>query len=249
MTIAQESLQRKNGELLQAYREKSRKYNQTQELYDKLKRRVMLGQVQDAASDAVDNIEASAANSRFIDQPGNLERQSAKPLVFPGPQGATMAQTRLREEEILRSMMPPAGRAAFSSQDSSHCTSWFLAILQVPSITGCIGTDSTQTPSSHRQRLPSGTNAGIGFASLQNGNSISTPLPQRRVTSARQPLARLSPNANLGIGLSGYGISAGAKISHPPAAVQKNSSGYRPSIRSRGRLYFSPCYIRMLRSI
>ena len=45
--------------------------------------------------------------------------------------------------------------------------------------------------------------------------------------------------------LSGYGISAGAKIIHPPAAVQRNSSAYRPGIRSRGRLlFFSPLYMR-----
>ena len=97
-----------------------------------------------ASSNAVDNIEASAVSSGFVDQSSNLERQSAKPLVFPGPQGATMVQARLREEEIPRSMMQPAGRAAFSSQDGSHCTSWFCEILQVPSITGCIGTGSTK---------------------------------------------------------------------------------------------------------
>lgn len=54
MTLDQDNLRRKNDELNQAYKDKSRKLLQTQELYDKLKRRAMLGQIQDAASDAVD---------------------------------------------------------------------------------------------------------------------------------------------------------------------------------------------------
>lgn len=55
MALDQESLRRKNNELSLAYKEKSRKLLQTQELYDKLKRKAMLGHIQDAASDAVDN--------------------------------------------------------------------------------------------------------------------------------------------------------------------------------------------------
>ena len=62
MTLDQDSLLRKNEELGQAYKEKNRKLLQTQELYDKLKRKAMLGQMQDAASEAVDStIQAAAA--------------------------------------------------------------------------------------------------------------------------------------------------------------------------------------------
>ena len=46
MTVDQDSLRRKNDELVQAYKEKTRKLLQTQELYDKLKRKAMLGQMQ-----------------------------------------------------------------------------------------------------------------------------------------------------------------------------------------------------------
>jgi E3 ubiquitin-protein ligase CCNP1IP1 len=69
MQLDQENLKRKNEELIQAFREKSRKQLQTQELYDKLKRRAMLGQVQNAASDAVDHtIQASVTASRYVDR-------------------------------------------------------------------------------------------------------------------------------------------------------------------------------------
>ncbi|KAI0482127.1 hypothetical protein GGR56DRAFT_684639 [Xylariaceae sp. FL0804] len=51
----QETLRKKNDELAQAYKEKNRKLLQCQELYDKLKRKAMLGQMQGAAEDAVDS--------------------------------------------------------------------------------------------------------------------------------------------------------------------------------------------------
>ncbi len=81
MQVDQDSLSRKNEELIQALREKSRKHLQTQELYDKLKRRAMLGQVQSAASDAVDqNIQASVTASRFADNQTQNHRPPPPPL-------------------------------------------------------------------------------------------------------------------------------------------------------------------------
>ncbi|PHH75384.1 hypothetical protein CDD82_4469 [Ophiocordyceps australis] len=50
-----ESLRRKNEEFAQAYKEKSRKLVQTQELYDKVKRKAEMGHIQQAASEAVDS--------------------------------------------------------------------------------------------------------------------------------------------------------------------------------------------------
>ena len=48
-------MRRKNDELAQAYKDKSRKLLQTQELYDRVKRKVEMGQIERAASDAVDS--------------------------------------------------------------------------------------------------------------------------------------------------------------------------------------------------
>ncbi|KAF7560253.1 hypothetical protein G7046_g3918 [Stylonectria norvegica] len=50
-----DALRRKNEEIAQAYREKGRKLLQTQELYDKVKRKAEMGHIQRAASDAVDS--------------------------------------------------------------------------------------------------------------------------------------------------------------------------------------------------
>jgi len=80
MQVDQETLRRKNEELIQALREKSRKQLQTQELYDKLKRRAMLGEVQNAALDAVDhNIQASVIANRFVDREDNQNQPHRAP--------------------------------------------------------------------------------------------------------------------------------------------------------------------------
>ncbi|ETS83819.1 hypothetical protein PFICI_05695 [Pestalotiopsis fici W106-1] len=55
MDLDQQALRRKNEELALALKEKNKKLMQTQELYDKLKRRAMMGQMQHAAEDAVDS--------------------------------------------------------------------------------------------------------------------------------------------------------------------------------------------------
>ncbi|RMJ14662.1 hypothetical protein CDV36_005660 [Fusarium kuroshium] len=63
MAAEQDALQRKNDEISQALKEKSRKVLQLQELYDKVKRKAELGQIQKAASDAVEiTLEASQLN-------------------------------------------------------------------------------------------------------------------------------------------------------------------------------------------
>jgi E3 ubiquitin-protein ligase CCNP1IP1 len=82
MQVDQDGLRRKNEDLVQALREKSRKQLQTQELYDKLKRRAMLGQVQNAALDAVvdQNIQASVAANRFVDRADNQHQIQQSPL-------------------------------------------------------------------------------------------------------------------------------------------------------------------------
>lgn len=50
-----DALRRKNEELIHAHREKNKKLLQTQELYDKVKRKAEMTQIQRAASDAVDS--------------------------------------------------------------------------------------------------------------------------------------------------------------------------------------------------
>lgn len=84
LTIDLDKMRHKNEEVGQALREKNKKLMQTQELYDKLKRKAMIGEMQDAASDAVNsNIEAAAAavvmHSDHLTQPGLYEPQLTSP--------------------------------------------------------------------------------------------------------------------------------------------------------------------------
>lgn len=55
MTALRDALQRKHSEIAEAYKEKSRLLFRTQELYNKVKRKAELGQLEQAASDAVDS--------------------------------------------------------------------------------------------------------------------------------------------------------------------------------------------------
>lgn len=53
MAAEQDALRRKNEDIAKAYKEKKDRLVQTQELYDKVKRRAEMGHIQQAAADAV----------------------------------------------------------------------------------------------------------------------------------------------------------------------------------------------------
>ena len=74
MQVSQQDLEKKTHELSDALREKTRKYNQMQELYNKLKRRTMYSQVQTAAADAANQSLRDDIGSRHFstESPGNM---------------------------------------------------------------------------------------------------------------------------------------------------------------------------------
>lgn len=76
MQIDQDKLKTENTNLVVAFREKSRKHQQTQELYDRLKRKEMTAATQSAAFDSVDEVLGSISGRSCQDpnQP-NLSRQ------------------------------------------------------------------------------------------------------------------------------------------------------------------------------
>lgn len=125
MKVDQDSLRRKNEELVQAFREKSRKHLQTQELYDKLKRRAMMGQVQEAAQDAVDHtIQVSVAGNNLTDGVGN-DLQRHPPPLFSNQQTGNMRPLNLHNHggtnnttQSGRGGASTSGWAGFSSQGS-----------------------------------------------------------------------------------------------------------------------------------
>lgn len=87
MALDQETLSRKNEELALAFKAKNRKLLQTQELYDKLKRKALLGHIQDAASDAVDTTlhGATTFETHSADHNGpHMTYQRQQPEVLQG---------------------------------------------------------------------------------------------------------------------------------------------------------------------
>lgn len=225
MQADQDSLRRKNEELIQALREKNRKHLQTQELYDKLKRRAMLGQVQNAASDAVDqNIQASVTASRFVDRVDN-QTENHRP---PPPPLFSNQQTSGMQNPGMGSGSGPVGGAQIGRNGTGEGT-WAGFSSQ-----GSVQQNQPiQTPSTHRQRLASGNPPPprIGLANLPGNNVLGASVPQHRV-SPRQPLAGLSGNSpGPPTGFAGYGMSAGMKVSNPTGS---GGNGFaRPAVRSR----------------
>ena len=69
MQVDQERLKNENTNLVAAFREKSRKHQQTQELYDRLKRKEMTAATQSAAYQSVDEVLGSVANSGMSQYP------------------------------------------------------------------------------------------------------------------------------------------------------------------------------------
>ena len=65
----QDKLRTENTNLVAAFREKSRKHQQTQELYDRLKRKEMTSATQTAAYNSVDDVLGSVSNSLGQNQP------------------------------------------------------------------------------------------------------------------------------------------------------------------------------------
>lgn len=223
MQVDQDGLRRKNEELIQTLREKSRKQLRTQELYDKLKRRAMIGEVQNAALDAVDqNIQASVTVNRFVDRVDNQNQnlRPPPPPLFSNQQTSGMQRLGLVTDNgpIGGAQVGRGGHgedtwAGFSSQGSAQQN------------------HPIQTPSTHRQRLASGNVPvpRIGLANLPGNSVPAAPMPQHRV-SPRQPLA--NPNGNSpGPGFAGYGMSAGLKVSNPAGSGANGFS--RPVVRSR----------------
>jgi len=87
-----------------------------------------------------------------------------------------------------------------------------------------------QTPSTHRRRLALNNPTPaprIGIANVQPNINIGTPMPRGNSTG-RSPLANLSGNG----GFSGYGMSAGLKVSNPTGLI--NNGAPKSLNRARG---------------
>jgi E3 ubiquitin-protein ligase CCNP1IP1 len=112
MNSDNDALRRKNEELHHDLRERNKKLLQTQELYDKMKRRGMLDQVQTAASNAVDDtIQATTNGNRFTENPGTNDH---RPPLYANQQTGGLNHA----SGFLNSTMPPP------PQRRRHSSEW-----------------------------------------------------------------------------------------------------------------------------
>lgn len=231
MNIDHDSLRRKNEELAQAYKEKNRKLLQTQELYDKLKRKAMLGHIQDAASDAVDTtLQGTSSYAAQQTDRGVYEHQIGTPLrptqyaersdrpgslpvqpqtMAPDPRAGTWAAPVFPQGELPKRPSSP--------QNANH---------------GAVG--APMTPMKHRQ--PPGVE-GLGLSAVPAMMS-GTPVPLHGSGRVRQPLRELqhNPRANTE-SFTGVGLSSHLKTSQ--GLVGSLAAATRPP---RGkRLPMQPC--------
>lgn len=232
MHVEHENLTRKNYELVEAFREKSRKHLQTQELYDRLKRKALMSDVQTAASESVDQVLQSASGHRFTDRGDHAginsqyqastaaQRQRQYPQFLVDHAGIEQLHHHHRNGSAgsggSGNMGPPPGRPAAGYGDPCFGIRKSTAFrVKRPDLTVEVENGTTATPSQHRTRLPTPARPGRQPGQLQNHNPQNglTGKPQNSHTSMpRQPLSGINPN-NLNInGMSGYGMSAGMKV-------------------------------------
>lgn len=215
----QDSLHRKNEELTQAYKEKNRKLLQTQELYDKIKRKAMLGQIQDAAEDAIDSTLHGSPTNRAQFETGRQHPTGYEDIGSPyGRQhhptfheqprmpGGYQHQTTTQD---YGSSWPRTTEAQCGLLNFFTCAPnlEFEANKEVVSV--------PVTPSTHRQRV--GESTGIGLSTIP-GLVAGTPQTQHRHANMRPPQA--SQVTALPSSLQGnprfpaVGLSSGLKVSH-----------------------------------
>ncbi|KAL8854357.1 MAG: hypothetical protein Q9221_000844 [Calogaya cf. arnoldii] len=201
MQIDQEKLQAENTNLVQAFREKSRKHQQTQELYDRLKRKEMTAATQSAAFESVDdvlgNVGSRASHGRAPQQ-SLLSKQPGQHDTSQYPYDPSQGFGGHQREGSNGSggsggiMPPPPLRrpAAFGNH--------------------MFGGTSNHTPSQHRTQLGSRLqnhlpqNAGHHAPNAAPGPSY--------VPTSSQRLPFGGPSSVNRPNFGGYGMSAGLKV-------------------------------------
>ncbi|KAI0539266.1 hypothetical protein GGR58DRAFT_524801 [Xylaria digitata] len=170
--VDRDELRKKYEELLQTCKEKNRKLLQTQELYDKLKRKAMLGQVQDAAEDVVEStLQAPLISNNGI-EPQEIPYFQARDTVYGQSTSIYEKSQGMNTYNYPQANIPP------------HAGNW-------PRTAGA-QSDVPLTPSTHRQRI--GDPTSIGLSTIP-GLVVGTPRsPRRNPMNLRVPLSNITSN-------------------------------------------------------
>lgn len=210
----------------------------------------MLGHVQEAASEAVDNtIRGPGIGNQMAEEIDAQNRNQRQYSIFPENQHYTLDHGPFNSS---RSIAPPIVRSGQnggpwngrSSQESVNFREFrrsfavgYIWLIPLPP-----GNEPVATPSSHRQRLMGDSTPMMGLTNdFQATRTSGTTMAPRRFTQVRQPLSNIHGNAGIGSNsgdrFAGYGLRASIKTSQPTGNTQSsNMTGTRSSIRSRGQV-------------
>ncbi|PNY24911.1 NEDD8-activating enzyme E1 regulatory subunit [Tolypocladium capitatum] len=207
----QDGMRRKNEELAQAYRDKSRKLLQTQELYDKVKRKAEMGHIQRAASDAVDSTLLIASQSQTPAR--DFERYNPDTEPEPRNSFALFGQTNRFDVASMNSGIPRSSLQHPGVEDH-----WMRpgVALQSAGLYVPVGPDSRQRPG-NTSLLSSASHLGVAAT-----------VPPHSISNRRPPGTQTPSFAQHRGGLSGIGLTSGLKVSQPT-----NAAGLGTSARGR----------------
>lgn len=223
MQIDQDRLKVENKNLVTAFREKSRKHQQTQELYDRLKRKEMTAATQSAAFESVDEVlghvpgrQGFVSSQHNSGAPGSHAQQD-----FLSPHGSRDGIERLHarrksgsnENRGNGAMMPPPlhrpGGTGSSTYGFGKPNPWYPTHAANGSLA-----NPMPTPSNHRTQLgPAAQSASrLGAGGYRHpANTMNRDL-QNHTPGQRQSHADFNMSSVNRNGLSGYGMSAGMKV-------------------------------------
>jgi E3 ubiquitin-protein ligase CCNP1IP1 len=211
LTIDSRSLHEKNNELIEMYRDKSKKHAQTQHLYDTLKKRILMSQVETAASDNVaQTLKTMAGGAR----PGTFNG-----IGFAQAGGLDVNAVRERQSNTI-----PVNEHGIEQlhrhqrQGSGSNTSGDMAAMPPPDHIPSRHRVQSTTPL-HRTQLP-----GARPAAPRSQIPMSTARPafvgeNRPPRSAlRHSLGSSHVNRNSLGSATGFGFTAGMKVGRVPDA-------------------------------
>jgi E3 ubiquitin-protein ligase CCNP1IP1 len=184
----QEALRRKHDDLVQLYKEKSRRLLQVQELYDKVKQKVQMGNIQRAASDAVDSTLFSGTDAA-----------EAAASTFDRNKRVPTTSLESGQRPDFSEMNKGLPRSRLNQQGDTNQWAHFSLSRSGNDLGATFGDDA-------RQRL--GSQALGGVPEYPNSNSA-TMLNPRSFASNVQGFA---PGRHR---LSGLGLTSGLKVSQP----------------------------------
>ena len=243
LQIDSERLKSENTNLVAAYRDKQRKHQQTQELYDRLKRKEMTAATQSAAFESVDEVLGHPQPRPGYGAPIHPQHSASNPKHHPREyqprvdhNGIEQVHTHQRSGSINSggsggggAMMPPPPALHRPGRGSNAFGGGRVLPADQPRRDAdFFQANANPTPSNHRSQLGQSTQSArrLGVGTNRNPTASVNRSSHNPAPTQRQPFASISGNALERPGMGGYGLSAGLKVG-----------------RQQSGKFFKPCFV------